>query len=140
MFYRLSYGTILHQSTRWLEDARARLDKLPDKFWQKLSEAYYSASEHYLTDIKSAVVREDSLFYLISLSGFVKNMCSFLFAVNHQFEPSGRKLFGQTLELETLPEHFKGRFDSILREDRELPPSRKQEIAEKLVRSFFYLV
>ncbi len=140
MFYRIYYGSVLLKNTSWIENARARLEDLPENLWQKLREAFFSASEHHLTDLKSAVIRDDSLFYLISLSGLVRNVCSFLFAVNKRFEPSGRRLFEQTLKLETLPENFRGRFDSILREDKELPPSRKQEIAEKLVRSLIYMV
>jgi hypothetical protein len=140
MFYRLYYGSVLLQNTAWIENARKRLEELPENLWRKLREAFFSASEHHLTDLKSAVVRDDSLFYLVSLSGFIRNVCSFLFAVNERFEPSGRKLFEQTLQLKTLPENFRGRFDSILREDKELPPSRKQEIAEKIVRSLMYMV
>lgn len=140
MFYRIYYGTVLREQSNWLKDARKRLENLPDLFWNRLGEAFFSAGEHYLTDIKSAVVREDSLFYLISLSGFIRSVCSFLFSLNRQFEPSGRKLFEQTLALKIVPENFRGRFDSILREDSELPPSRKQEIAEKIVRSLMYMV
>jgi hypothetical protein len=140
MFYRLYYGNVLYESSQWLVTTREKLEKLPDSFWKRLREAYFAASEHHLTDLKSAVACEDSLFYLLSLAGFMKNICSFLFAINRRFEPSGRRLFEQTLDLKVLPEDFRGHFYSIVREDRELPPSRKQEIAEKIVRSVMYMV
>ena len=118
---------------------RAQLKKLPDAFWLALRESFFSAAEHYLTDLKSAVARKDDLFYLVSLSGFVKSICSMLYTVNRRFEPSGRMLFEQTLKLTILPENFRGRFYSILREDPEFPPERKQEIAELMTRSVINL-
>lgn len=140
MFYRLYYGTPLINRTSWLEEVKRKLDSLPEEFWKRIGEAYFSAAEHHLTDLKSAVVRDDSLFYILSLAGCIKNVSSFLFVLNRRFEPSGRRLLEQIFRLDTLPEHFKGRFDSLVREDRELPPSRKQEIAEKLLRSLMYMI
>ncbi len=140
MFYRLQAGKVLYTRGDWLDKTRKQLEKLSDQFWLALRESFFSAAEHYLTDIKSAVVRKDDLFYLLSLSGFIKSFCSMLFTVNHRFEPSGRRLFQQTLELPILPENFKGRFYSILREDPEFPPERKQEIAELMTRSVINLI
>ncbi len=139
-FYRLYYGTVLHEGSPWLEETRRKLENLPDNLWKRLREAFFAAGEHYLTDLKAAVVSDDPFFYLLSLAGFLRKVCSFLFAVNRRFEPSGRKLFSQTLELEVLPQDFIGHFHSVIREDPELPPSRKQEIAEKIVRSMIYMV
>jgi len=139
MFYRLQAGKVLFAANGWLEDVRRRLEKLPDSFWLALRESFFSAAEHYLTDLKSAVARKDDLFYLISLSGFIKSFCSMLFTINRRFEPSGRKLFQQTLDLPVLPENFRGRFHSILREDPEYPPERKQEIAGLMTRSVINL-
>src|SRR6056297_131523 len=140
MFYRLSKGSVLYEDGDWLNQIRSQLSKLPHNFWEALREAYFYSAEHYLVDLKSAVLQKDDLFYLISLSGFIKSICSFLFALNHRFEPSGRQLFQQTLALDTLPENFRGRFHSILREDPEYPPERKQEIAELMTRSMINLM
>ena len=60
---------------------------------------------------------------------------SFLFAVNRTFEPSARLLVEKVLELPRLPDGFRGRFESMLRDDPELPRERKREIAELLVKS-----
>lgn len=139
-FYRLYYGNVITKNGNWLDTVRTRIEKLPEIFWEKLRASFFSTAEHHLTDLKSAVVREDELFYLFSLSGFLKSFCSFLFAVNTRFEPSGRKMYNQILDLPILPQDFKGHFTSLLREDPELPPSRKQEIAEKIVKSALYMV
>ncbi len=140
MFYRLAKGAVLYEDGAWLTEIRNRLRQLSNSFWEALRESFFYSAEHYLVDLKSAVLQKDDLFYLISLSGFIKSICSFLFAVNNSFEPSGRQLFQQTLALETLPENFRGRFHSILREDPEFPPERKQEIAELMTRSMINLM
>ncbi len=140
MFYRLAKGAVLYEDGPWLNEIRDRLSKLPESFWEALRESFFYSAEHNLVDLKSAVLQKDDLFYLVSLSGFIKSICSFLFAVNKQFEPSGRQLFEQTLALNTLPENFRGRFYSILREDPEFPPERKQEIAELMTRSMINLM
>jgi hypothetical protein len=139
MLYRLQHGRVLLEKTEWLASAKERLQTLPEEFWKALRETYFFGLEHYLADLKSAVARQDDLFYLISLSGFVRSLCSLLCAVNRRFEPSGRRLFEYTLGLEILPESFRGRFHSILREDPEFPPARKQEIAELLTKSVMHL-
>ncbi len=140
MFYRLANGSVLFEDGAWLNNIRGHLNKLPDSFWAALRESFFYSAEHYLVDLKSAVLQKDDLFYLLSLSGFIKSICSFLFAVNLRFEPSGRQLFQKTLALDTLPENFRGRFHSILREDPEFPPERKQEIAELMTRSMINLM
>jgi len=69
----------------------------------------------------------------------VKSICSMLYAINRRFEPSGRQLYEQILELDVLPENFRGRFYSILRDDPEFNHERKQEIAELMTRSVINL-
>ncbi len=139
MLYRLQHGRVLLEKSSWLASTRDRLQELPEELWEALQETFFFSLEHYLADLKSAVARDDDLFYLVSLSGFVRSLCSFLCAINRSFEPSGRRLFEYTIALNILPENFKGRFYSILREDPEFPPSRKQEIAELLTKSVMYL-
>jgi hypothetical protein len=95
--------------------------------------------EHYLSDMRSAVMNSDDLFYLISSAGFLKSFCSLMFVINHIFEPSGRRLSTRVMELPKLPENFKGRFASILAEDPEFSPRRKVEVAELLAKSVVYM-
>lgn len=135
MFYRLVTGKIMIKKTDWLDTARALLNDMPDSFWSLLITSSRATMEHYLSDLISAVMRDDQLFYLISAAGFIKSFLSLLFVINHCFEPSGRKLYEMVWKLPELPENFKGRFESFLREDAQFPPSRKMEIAELLARS-----
>lgn len=139
MFYRLLHGRIIFEEGTWLKEVRERLDAIPDEFWRQLAEAHRARAEHYLADLGSAVIRGDALFYLVSLTGFIRAVCSLLFAVNHQFEPSGRQLKEKVLKLPVLPENFRGRFDSLLRDDPEFGPDRKREVAELLTRSILLL-
>lgn len=139
MFYRLKHGRVLHQRSEWLSEVRKDLDSFTDEFWQMLRDAFQARMEHYLGDLSAAVIREDDLFYLISAAGFIRSVCSVLFAVNHRFEPSGRLLYEETRALPVLPESFHGRFDSLLRADRSLTSERRAEVAELLAKSIISL-
>jgi hypothetical protein len=135
MFYRIDTYKVLYSASDWIEETRRRLKSLPLEFWQALEASCFSAAEHYLSDLQSSVMRNDRYFFLVSLAGFVKNLSSMMFVLNRRFEPSGRDLYARILELEDLPENFRGRFYSIIHESDEFPPSRKQELAELLLRS-----
>lgn len=135
MFYRIEHGRVLQQKSDWIEQARNQLRQVPDQFWRFLSDATQATMEHYLSDLTAAVIRDDRLFYMISCAGFIKSLLSLLFVVNRRFEPSGRKLYEEVWRLPQLPENFKGRFESFLRDSPEFPPSRKQEIAKLLAKS-----
>ncbi len=139
MFYRLSTGKILLKNSDWIDMVRGKLDNLSPEFWSTLRESSMRSLEHYLVDLSSAAVNEDNLFYIVSLSGYLKYLCSFLFVVNRKFEPSRRRLADQVVNLEVLPENFFGRFDSLIREDVEFPPSRKREVAKLLTKSLIHL-
>ena len=135
MFYRLETGKILHANSEWIERVRGDLSALPESFWTLMVQASRATMEHYLSDLIASVMREDNLFYLISSAGFLKSFLSLLFVVNRRFEPSGRKLYEMVWELSEVPENFKGRFESFLRDSPQFPPSRKMEIAELMARS-----
>ncbi len=135
MFYRLETAEVLKKRSDWIDQVREKLDQLPELFWKRLANAGRATMEHYLSDLTAAVMREDELFYLISAAGFLKSFLSLLFVVNRKFEPSGRMLCERVWNLPELPENFKGRFSSFLRQDPEFPPSRKRELAELLAKS-----
>lgn len=140
LFYRLAYGDVLFQRSGWLETIRRRLAGLPDHFWQMLRDGARIAASYYLNDLRAAVYREDRLFTLFSMSRYLQSLCSFLFAVNRSFEPSPRLLQEKVTELPRLPDGFHGRFESLLREDPELQPPRKAEIAELLTKSILAMI
>lgn len=135
MFYRLQTAGVLIAQSDWLDRVRDSLAELPDEFWERLVNAGRATMEHYLGDLMASVLRDDSLFYLLSSAGFMRSLLSLLFVLNRRFEPSGRALYQKALELPALPENFTGRCASFLRDDPEFPPTRKQEIAELLAKS-----
>ena len=135
MFYRLENAAVLVKNSAWIDDVREQLTKLPDGFWQLMINSSQATMEHYLSDLIASVMREDKLFFLISSAGFIKSFLSLLFVINRAFDPSGRKLFEMVWSLPELPENFKGRFHSFLRDNPEFPPSRKQELAELMAKS-----
>ena len=85
-------------------------------------------------------MREDPLFFALSMSRFLRGLASFLFALNRQFEPPARLLAGHLAGLARLPDGFVGRFESLLREEPELNRERKCEIAGLLARSVLSMV
>ncbi len=135
LYYRIANYSVLKSTSGWIETMRAKLSSLPVDFWKDLEESNLAVTEHSLSDLQASVIRDDRLFYLISLAAFVKHLSSTMFVLNRRFEPSGRDLYKRVLELPDLPENFRGRFYSIVHESDEFPPSRKQELAELLVRS-----
>ncbi len=133
--YRLAHGQVLVQTTPWLDTIKKQLQALPERFWTQVQQSGRSNIGYYLNDLRAAVHRGDALFYTLSLAAFLREVCSFLFAFNRVFEPSGRMLFERVRALPQLPDGFHGRFESLLRDDPELPPERKGEIAGLLGRS-----
>ena len=139
MLYRLQRGHPLHQSSGWLQQARGRLEQLPESFWHAIILSARAALEVDLRYINAAVHRQDDLIYLSASATFVHNVISFLFAYNRQFESSGRLLQERLRALPRLPDGFLGRLDAFVRSDSELGPQQKREIAELIARSVFEL-
>ena len=140
LFYRLVHGQPLYRRSAWIEDYRERLNRLPDHYWNVLLDGAKRTFAYALTDLQAAAVREDSLFFALSLSRFLRGLASFLFALNHQFEPPARLLARNLPRLARLPDGFAGRFESLLREEPELNRERKCEIAGLLARSVLSMV
>lgn len=139
-FHRLSRGETLFSRTGWIENIKSKLMIISDEKWSALCSHYRSASDHDLGDMSAAVLTGDLFFFNLSLAGFVRNITRLLLAVNRGFEPSGRKIDALIFTLPVLPEHFKGRYDALLRCDADLDPPRKREVAELLAKSVYCLV
>jgi hypothetical protein len=135
LFYRLLHGQVLFQSSPWLDRTREKLSNLADHFWQIVKNGARISAAYYLNDLRAAVYRGDRLFYIFSLTHFLRSLCSFLFALNRTFEPSDRLIAERVQELPNLPDGFGGRFESMLRNNPELPFERKLEVAELLIKS-----
>ena len=140
LFHRLYASRTLIERSDWLSKLRSALDEdLPEEFWHFQRSALQLKMEHSLSDLMAAVLMEDQLFYLVSASGFIRSLCSVLFAINRRFEPSGRFLGKKTTELSVLPESFAGLFDTFLREDPTISRQKRKEVAELLARGVISL-
>jgi hypothetical protein len=137
--YRIDNCEILHQRGTIIDDFRVTLRDLPESFWHHIRLIFQARMEHYLGDLGAAVIRQEPLFFLLSSAGFIRNVCSALFALNRKFEPSARVLAAETLKLPLLPEPLRGRLDTFLRSDSEISPDRKREIAELMAKSILSL-
>jgi hypothetical protein len=135
MFYRILKGKVLIQKNLWLDHIKQKLVKLPEEFWNLLAQASLATLEHYLIDLQSAAMENDEYFFMISLSGFLKTTSSLVFILNHEYEPSRRNINSKLKKLETLPEHFMGRFESLFHNEEEITTARKSDIAELLAKS-----
>lgn len=140
LFYRILKNQSLFHRSPWLSKVQEQIKELPDEFWSPLKKAYWSNLEHKLGDLGASVMEDDDFFYQQSLSGYIKTLCGLVFVMNNEFEPSGRRMQGQVLKLNRLPENFKGRFSSLIQEDSEYTPERKMEVAQLIARSLLPLL
>jgi len=139
LFHRIATGTVLWSRGKWIDSVLEKLDSLPDSFWQAWTDSCHRRIDHYLGDLGAASLKDDQLYFRLSLSGFMRSVVEVLFAVNHVFETGPRDFTASLTLLETLPEGFLANWGSLLRDDSELPSDRKREIAELLARGVFAL-
>ena len=139
IFHRLEEGIVLYEKTDWLKNIRKKLEKMPDRFWEIFREASQSRMEHYLSDLGASVFQKDSLYYKISLAGFLEYACCTLFAINKKFEPSAKKFQELIGKLPVLPAGFMASFDVLLRMDDNLSIERNREVAELLAKGIIGL-
>lgn len=139
IFHRMEEGIIIYDKTKWLLDIRKKLEKMPDMFWSIFREASQSRMEHYLSDLGASVYQKDSLYYKISLAGFLNSACCTLFAVNNRFEPSAKRFHELIGKLPVLPAGFMANFDVLLRMDDNLSIERNREVAELLAKGIIGL-
>ena len=140
LYYRLIHNKKLFHRSPWLNKMMEMVTDLPGSFWIPLKKASWSNLEHQLSDLGTSVMAEDEYFFLQSLASYTRTLCSLLFILNREFEPAGRRMQEQVGNLPLLPENFKGRFASLVREDSEYTPERKLEVAKLIARSLITLV
>ncbi len=137
LFHRIATGTVVWSRGKWINGILKKLDNLPDSFWIQWVESCNRRIDHLLSDIGAASLKGDALYFNLSLSGFLKTSAEVLFAMNHVFEPGPRDYTASLGLLEVLPEGFEANWESLLRDDAELPRDRKREIAELLAKGLF---
>jgi hypothetical protein len=139
LLYRIQKGTVLHNEGSWFESAAARLEEIPEVFWERLKQASRFALDRYVNEIGAAVYRNDFVYYQVAAVHFMQSLCSFLFACNQRFEPSSQLLLDHMGDLKIVPQEFAGRFDSLIRPDIEITPERRHEIAQLISKSIRYM-
>ncbi len=139
ILYRIENGKVLQDREGWLARSREKLARVPDAFWDHLKEGSRVALDRAVVDVGTAVHRGDHLFYRLSGARFLQSLCSFLFALNRQFEPSHQMLLERVTKLAKLPAEFSGRLDSLIRPDMEITPARRYEICQLVAKSISYL-
>jgi hypothetical protein len=136
--HRLKSGRVLFRRSDWIDRLRAAIENLPEGFWVHRREACQLQMEHFLADMEAARIRQDRLFYTLSMAGFINRLCGTLFALNRRFEPNHRLINRELLGLPILPESFNGSLDILLRFG-ELPLDRHCEIAGLITRQVIAL-
>jgi len=135
MFYRIEKGEVLYSRGGWFASIRASHAEIPDDFWTHICARSFIIIEKALSELGAAAFRSDDLFFLVSGARLLRAVASYLFAVNRQFEPSGRMLYERIKTLPVLPDGFKGMLDNFLRPVDGLSFGSKREIATHIVRS-----
>jgi hypothetical protein len=128
--YRLCYAEVLFNRTGWIEDIRAKLQKLPIRFWNEVTASCRSKMEHYLADLGAALYQNDNFFFLVSSTGFIKFACMTLLALNRRFEPSHRLYYETVVKLPVLPSGFAAQFETFLSPANEVTMERKHQVAQ----------
>jgi hypothetical protein len=137
--FRIKNSKFLYQSEGWGDKIREKLNALSPIFWQMLQISLLSQMEHSYGDLRSALFKDDSLYFSLSLADFIRCYSAMLFAVNEEFEPGPRYLSREVFNLEIKPEHFETEFKYLF-STNENSNHRKVEVAKLLVESIAPMV
>lgn len=135
IFYRLQNSQLLYDSDTWFTEIQTALQSIPEFFWSDLQKPLKSHMEKQLSNLGAASFKNDEFYFTVSSSEFLLSVCSFLFALNKQFEPPRQWFYEEVLRLPLLPDGFQTKFDSFLRNDTELTLERKWELASLITKS-----
>lgn len=137
--YRIVHSEVVFARSSWLETTRTELESLSEEFWRRRWGVLEARMEHALSDLSTAALAEEELFFQLSLADFLENTLRALFAINHRFEPSGRSMAAEVQHLARIPEEFTSRFEHLLRTESAVKKKQKREIAELIARSLLHL-
>ncbi|MFQ3619425.1 MAG: hypothetical protein SNJ78_00635, partial [Spirochaetales bacterium] len=103
-FYRILHSRLLFSRTEWYNEIRSKLEHMPPSFFSTLRVFFLTRLEHHYSDLEAASLREDPLLFAVASGNFIRALCSMIFAINQQFEPSLRILQEELKKLPVLPE------------------------------------
>ncbi|MBN2533605.1 MAG: DUF4037 domain-containing protein [Spirochaetales bacterium] len=135
IFHRLKEGHVLFNRNGWIDKIKKRFTAIPDEFWEHILDSARFLIEHHLREINVSIFKSNNLLYLISLTHFIKSVCSFIYALNKDFEPSPRLLYGAIKKLPNLPDEFMNRFNILLNPATEVSLEQKGEVATLITKS-----
>jgi len=135
ILHRIKEGHVLFNRNGWIENIKKRFKKIPDEFWKHILEASSFLIEHYLRELNVSIFRNDNFLFQVALSNYLKSACSFIYALNRDFEPSARLLYGAIKKLPNLPDEFISRFNILINPAREVSLEQKGEVATLIAKN-----
>ncbi|MBN2441751.1 MAG: DUF4037 domain-containing protein [Spirochaetales bacterium] len=135
ILHRLKEGHILFNRSGWIDKIRKRFDTIPDEFWAHILESSSFLIEHYLREINVSIFKNNNFLYQISLTNYIKSVCSFIYALNRDFEPSPRLLYQAIQKMDHLPDEFVNRFDALLNPTSDVSLEQKGEVATLIAKN-----
>ncbi len=135
VLYRLKNGEILYNKNNWILTVRKRFTKIPANFWGNILTSAMFLVEYHYRELTVSNAKCNHLHYQISLGNFIHSICGFAFALNEQFEPGPREIYGKLCGLKELPDEFVIRFDILINPANEYSMEKKCEVARLLTSS-----
>lgn len=112
--FRLQQARVLRFRSDWIHDSRMSLNTLDQHFWDQQGLIHLNRLEHSLQDMRNGLLKDDKLYFHLSLSAYLESLCSLLFSLNHRFRPAPRFLSAEILKLEILPQGFASMFQAMV--------------------------
>jgi len=139
ILHRLKEGHVLYNRSKWIDKIKGRFTSIPDNFWAHILDSASFLIEHYLREINIAIFKNNNLLFQISLTYFIKSAVSYIYALNRDFEPSPRLLYGALKELPNLPDEFMNRFHILINPTSEVSLEQKGEVATLIAKSLMHM-
>ena len=140
ILYRLSNSELFFNRTGWAPKIRQQLEDLPAIFWSMLQISLLAQLDHCFGNMKAAELKEDELFFSVTLIAFLECYTAMMFAINEEFEPDIKHRFSDVQELEIIPEHFKTEYLGLFSVNQGYTMSRKLEVSKILLQTIAPMV
>jgi len=137
-FYRIQRGRIIKNKSSWISDMKLHLATFGEGFWQEQKTMYALRLQHLLQDLAAAAIKEDRVFFTISLASFLDTACGYVCTVNHEFKPAPRFLQNALKQSSYVPEGFFALFENLTNWE-EFSELRLYELAQRLVQKLLQI-